>query len=267
VRIPGAADGAGIVTFDWASFTTTSSGTFSLSWSNQNSGGWVEAWSAPVVGQNPNWQIKPWATVAVPINAIGDVDLLFKWAGTKGVLVDNFRLTGRTNNSAPFFLANPTLATNAPANVAFAETLSGRAADADSGDALAFNKVNGPAWLNIATDGALTGLPRLTDVGTNDFMVRVTDSLGRAGDSLVRIVVEHLPPEPPTIASSLSGADLQMQIASQPGYEYVLQAATNLVPPVVWSDITTNSGTGGPIQFSVPVSPAISNQYYRVLAY
>jgi hypothetical protein len=122
--------------------------------------------------------------------------------------------------------------------------------------------------LSVAAGGALTGTPLGSDAGTNDFTVRVTDSLGLTGDSLVQIVVTNsAPPNAPVITPSLSGGNLLMPVNSQSGYTYVLQSATNLNAPVTWSDITTNAGTGGVLNFSAPVNPAQPQSYFRVLAY
>jgi hypothetical protein len=75
------------------------------------------------------------------------------------------------------------------------------------------------------------------------------------------------PPNPPVMMAGLSGTNLQMSVLSQAGYNYMLQAATNLTPPVVWSGVATNAGTGGMLNFSAPVSPAQPQSYFRVVAY
>jgi hypothetical protein len=74
------------------------------------------------------------------------------------------------------------------------------------------------------------------------------------------------PPNPPEITSGVSGTNLQMQVASQAGYSYVLEAATNLTPTVTWTALATNSGTGGLLLFSAPMDPAQPQRYFRVLA-
>lgn len=52
-----------------------------------------------------------------------------------------------------------------------------------------FTKVGGPAWLAVAPDGRLTGVPSPTDVGLNIFEVRVSVPTGAAGTALVRVPV------------------------------------------------------------------------------
>ena len=57
----------------------------------------------------------------------------------------------------------------------YSDTLVGNASDPDADYELAFAKVNGPAWLNVASDGTLSGTPGSGDVGENTFTVSVTD--------------------------------------------------------------------------------------------
>ena len=53
-----------------------------------------------------------------------------------------------------------------------AEALKIRITDLDTGDTLTYAKVSGNAWLNVATNGVLSGTPAQGDVGTNSFTVR-----------------------------------------------------------------------------------------------
>ena len=46
------------------------------------------------------------------------------------------------------------------------------------GDTLTYSKVSGPAWLSVASNGALSGTPGNSDVGANSFTVKVTDAAG-----------------------------------------------------------------------------------------
>jgi fibronectin type 3 domain-containing protein/regulation of enolase protein 1 (concanavalin A-like superfamily) len=61
--------------------------------------------------------------------------------------------------------------------------------DASVGDTLAFSKLSGPAWLSVASNGALTGTPGSADVGVNTFAVRVTDASGLSADATMKITV------------------------------------------------------------------------------
>ena len=64
-----------------------------------------------------------------------------------------------------------------PKTLAYVGTLAGTASDIDALDTLTYSKVSGPAWLQVASNGALSGTPGNSDVGSNAFTVRVTERL------------------------------------------------------------------------------------------
>lgn len=69
----------------------------------------------------------------------------------------------------------------------FTGTLAG---DARGGSGvLTFSKMSGPAWLAVARDGRLTGVPGYGDVGMNRFSVRVTDGAGALHTAELRVPV------------------------------------------------------------------------------
>ena len=92
-------------------------------------------------------------------------------------------------NDAPVFTADPFTAT-ATEDSAFTGAIT--ATDVDAGDALAYSKVSGPAWLTIAPDGTLGGTPANDEVGANNFVVRVTDATGLADDAALTITVANV---------------------------------------------------------------------------
>jgi hypothetical protein len=71
--------------------------------------------------------------------------------------------------------------------------------DPDAGDVLAFEKLSGPEWLAVAGDGVLSGTPANGDVGTNLFIVRVSDMTGELAEATLSINVENVN-DPPTFA-------------------------------------------------------------------
>ncbi|MCW1925047.1 autotransporter-associated beta strand repeat-containing protein [Luteolibacter arcticus] len=75
-------------------------------------------------------------------------------------------------NRAPAF-ASDLISASAVMSVAFSGEL--EATDPDAGDTLTFTKTAGPAWLNVAADGTLSGTPGSGTTGINTFTVRVTD--------------------------------------------------------------------------------------------
>ena len=92
-------------------------------------------------------------------------------------------------NDAPVFTSNPITKSGAVSTVAYSGSLAGDATDVDAGDTLTFSKDAGPAWLGVASNGALSGTPSDGDAGLNTFTVRVTDAAGASATSTLQITV------------------------------------------------------------------------------
>lgn len=60
-----------------------------------------------------------------------------------------------------------------------------------------------------------------------------------------------------------TGTNLLLRVATQSGYNYVLQDTTDLTPPVVWVSQITNSGSGLTVTNAIPVSSGTPKQFYR----
>jgi len=99
------------------------------------------------------------------------------------------QIAGLQTNTPPQFTNNIFAYGAAIEGIAYNDSIAGTATDADAGDTLTFSKTAGPAWLNIATDGTMTGSPTYLDGGTNLFTVRVTDAAGQSAFALVTISV------------------------------------------------------------------------------
>ncbi len=83
-------------------------------------------------------------------------------------------------NQAPSFNSDPINKADAASGSNYSSSITADATDPD-GNPLSFSKTSGPAWLNVATSGALTGTPSDTDLGLNSFTVSVSD--GEFNDS------------------------------------------------------------------------------------
>jgi beta-glucanase (GH16 family) len=85
----------------------------------------------------------------------------------------------------PTFTDNPVLADDAAENRPYLASLAGYASDASDGT-LTFAKVplSGPAWLNVAADGTLSGTPTSSDVGVQSFDVTVSDQISTVQGTL-----------------------------------------------------------------------------------
>ena len=111
---------------------------------------------------------------------------------------------------------------------AYNNTIAGTATDADLGDTLTYSKATGPAWLNVAATGTMTGTPTSADGGTNYFTVAVTDAAGQNGYALVTVVVTTL---------TSSGT-------------WIADASANWGETNRWSGNTVASGAGQAASFS-----------------
>ncbi len=87
---------------------------------------------------------------------------------------------------------------DAAANAAFSATLAEIITGAD-GNELTFSKISGPDWLAVSAAGALSGIPRKTEEGENEFVLSVSD-----GTLLVSINLT-ITVEPVDIESGLIG--------------------------------------------------------------
>jgi hypothetical protein len=96
---------------------------------------------------------------------------------------------GSVGNFAPRFTNDPIVKPSVLNGNVYSATLFYDAGDIDADDALTFSKVSGPAWLNVAADGTLSGVPSTSDAGLNSFTIRVTDSGGSSDDATLMIQV------------------------------------------------------------------------------
>jgi len=99
----------------------------------------------------------------------------------------NGTLLGGPANNPPSFDADPINEVNATEDVAYSSTIADDASDPDS-DPLTFSKVSGPAWLNVSTNGVLSGTPANSDVGANVFTVQV-DAIDGTDTATLNITV------------------------------------------------------------------------------
>ncbi|TAK97922.1 MAG: hypothetical protein EPO07_12545, partial [Verrucomicrobia bacterium] len=97
------------------------------------------------------------------------------------------QIAGLQTNTPPAFTNSIFARGAATEGIAYNNTIAGTAIDSDAGDTLTYSRAAGPAWLNIAANGTMTGAPTSADGGTNYFTVRVTDAAGQSAYALVTV--------------------------------------------------------------------------------
>jgi uncharacterized repeat protein (TIGR03803 family) len=191
------------------------------------------------------------------------------YAGTNQFIVSVTDLGGSSNtaamivyvNSAPEFVPSIFAGPTAFAGVPYADTIATNAVDPDlaAGDYLTFYKLTGPAWLNVAGDGTLSGTPAVTDAGANTFRVIVWDSgnLVGAGQLSVQVIAVTNTIVSPIFLSITPGGSNVLVGWSGGIPPYQLQVSTN--PVAGWQNV------GGPTTATNwMVTPAAPQLFYRV---
>lgn len=165
-------------------------------------------------------------------------------------------------NHAPVFANNPITGGDAAENSAYSGTLAGSATDSDAGSTLSYSKVGGPPWLIVAQDGTLSGTPSNTDLGINDFTVRVTDNTALATDAILRIVVIFPDANSNGILDSWETAQFGNSNAgaNQPGDDADNDGLTNLMEYALGTNPMAN--TPGP---AVDIEAIASAKYLRMI--
>jgi len=188
----------------------------------------------------------------------------YSFALNSGKLVQSLRLPNNGNvavlaitlipNWPPAFTLSPFTMPGVIAGQAYSGTIATNALDLTH-DPLTFAKTSGPAWLNIAANGALSGTPLSPDAGLNTFGLRVTDPGGASGTALLNLEVTAAPP----IMASMSTQGANLLLNWSGGIApYQVEVSTNLGGPD-WRAF------GGPTSGGVLVSPSNPAAFYRVV--
>ncbi len=154
-------------------------------------------------------------------------------------------------NDAPVFAADPIPDGNAAEDSAYSGTLAGTASDVDADDTLSYSKVSGPAWLNVAANGTLSGTPENDDVGSNSFIVRVTDGGGLTDEAAFNVNVTNVNDAPAFAADPMNGGNA----TEDSGYSGTLAGAASDVDT---GDTLSYSKVSGPSWLSIAPNGALS---------
>jgi autotransporter-associated beta strand protein len=92
-------------------------------------------------------------------------------------------------NVPPQFTTNLLIRSGGTEAVPYSDTIAGTAVSSNPGDTLTYSKASGPAWLNVAADGTLSGTPTSGDGGTNYFTIAASDSAAQNAFVILAIPV------------------------------------------------------------------------------
>ena len=123
---------------------------------------------------------------------------------------------------------------------------------APPGDTLTYDKVSGPAWLIVGTNGTISGTPTNSDIGTEVFVVSLTDTNGLTATTKLQLTIVADPPP------SFVGLPISVPWASldQP---YSASVATNATDQEINAgDVLTFGKVGGPAWLNVGADGTLS---------
>lgn len=158
-------------------------------------------------------------------------------------------------NTSPGFVSSPFSKPDANAGQAYASSIASNATD-PNGDTITFAKVSGPTWLSVAGNGTLSGTPLSVNVGTNSFVVSVTDT-GSLSNSAT-LLINVLPSPPINAAISLQGTNVQLSWSGGIA-PYQVQTTTNLASPN-WQPFG-----GASSATNLLFSPSNAAGFYRII--
>jgi uncharacterized repeat protein (TIGR03803 family) len=162
--------------------------------------------------------------------------------------------------SPPSFLLPDFMTPAATAGFNYSGTIATNAVDPDSsaGDILSFYKLTGPAWLNVALNGGLSGVPSSANLGANSFVVLVVDSGGLAVTGNLTVNVNMAPAAGIVVQISPQGTNLLLTWTGGSA-PYQVKVATDLSSGV-WQDLGSPTSAT-----SLVLSPSNVSAYYQIL--
>jgi uncharacterized repeat protein (TIGR03803 family) len=153
--------------------------------------------------------------------------------------------------TVPLFIHTSFTLTSAVVPLPYTASISSQAV-APAGDPLTFAKVSGPSWLSVASNGVVSGTPPANAIGTNVFVVSLTDPNG-VSNTATMIVPVILDPAPTFLSNPFT------EPAATVGLAYAATIATNATAPYLSSgDVLTFALVSGPSWLSVATNGALS---------
>jgi hypothetical protein len=178
--------------------------------------------------------------------------------GLYDVFVTN-AYSGATSTVASLTLVSPPTATNQPRSqsVAFGSIFALNVG-VDGTPPLKYQWLFAGTNILGATNSSFSSVAANNNGG--NYLVVITNLYGSATSVAAKATV-FLPAQ--SFSASVSGIGIMLQLIGTPAYSYVVETATNLVTPVEWSPLITNTAdTGGNWRF-VDTNMAAPLRFYR----
>jgi LmbE family N-acetylglucosaminyl deacetylase len=169
-------------------------------------------------------------------------------------------------NAPPTFITDPLVLADATVGQPYSASLAGHVTDPNPTDLLRFAKISGPAWLDVAQNGTLSGIPAAADMGLNSFVVSVMDDQGASDEVELRINVSPLQIAPAFLAAQrLPDGSLQLLATGTVAQAYILWATPNLGLEAAWVALATNTAdASGSLTFVDGDAPSHARRFYRI---
>ncbi len=128
---------------------------------------------------------------------------------------------------------------------------------------LTFQWYSNNAALTIFTNAMLV-LSNLNLSAAGNYFVVASANGGATTSSVATLTVNLIPPAINSVTANANGS-FNLNLTGSPGYIYILQATTNLLPPVNWLPLATNTlGTNGVWFFTDTAATNFPLQFYRL---
>lgn len=191
----------------------------------------------------------------VPANANANTNIFVVSARDAAGLSNVATLTIYVNAN-PTFNADPFSLAEVFAGQPIAGNLATNVTDLNTIEALSYAKVSGPAWIQVAPNGAVSGTSSSGDQGTNSVVVSVTDSGNLSATATMLVLVQ--PPASPLQANlTPQGNDLLLSWSGGvPPYQVEMSADLNGTNWVPLGGATTST--------SLLITPSNAATFYRV---
>ena len=199
------------------------------------------------VNDTGGWQ--SWEDVICTVNLEQGEHILRFFAETDGVNVNKFTIS--VNNSSPVFNFANIYKANAETGLSYNQDISNTATDYNTSDILTFEKLTGPIWLNVSSNGILSGIPQFEDAGNNNWTVKVSDQFGASDTATLHITVinNNAVPQidmtnyivPEILPNKIYSSDISSYASDQDGDIITF----NKISGPAWLNVSTNGVVSG----------------------